>query len=188
MTRKQALHKALERITDETVIAKMNEIIDDMPFTWWSERTIFDAIDQFILDNGRTPKTRDFVKKCLPPHTVIKLRFGLTLKEFLNKYYPENKLCDSKIYSNKNREEWQAVFVEEYCKNKPTSGEEYNKNRAYGRPSWATVARLFNIVKWSEWLDFCAIPPHSKVHQQVATKKTVFAVTRTLSIVKTNEL
>ncbi|MCL2170173.1 MAG: hypothetical protein FWB74_09150 [Defluviitaleaceae bacterium] len=91
MTRKQALHKALEALTDETAKAKITEILDDMPFTGWSENTIFDTIDQFILDHGRTPTMTDFKKKGLPPHTVIKLRFGITLREFLDKHYPSQK-------------------------------------------------------------------------------------------------
>ena len=135
-------------------------MLSDLPLTSWTEKTIFDSINQFITDNGRTPTASDFRKKGLPPHPVIKLRFGKTLREFLDMYYPAKKLCDSKIYSNKSRDEWQDLFVSEYHKIKPGSAEEYNARRPPGSPSWATVARLFGITKWLNWLIHCDIVPY----------------------------
>ena len=160
MTRKQALHKALEVVTDEETKEKITEILSELPFTGWSEKTIFDTIDQFIIDHGRTPTVTDFKKKGMPPHPVIKLRFGKTLREFLDSHYPTQKLCESKIFSSKSREEWQELFIAEYHKIKPGSAEEYNTHRQKGSPSWATVARLFDITKWLDWLLFCDIVPY----------------------------
>jgi hypothetical protein len=157
MTRKQALHKALEVLTDETAKAKVMEILDDMPFTGWSERTIFDTIDQFIIDNGRIPTTTDFKKKGLPPHPVIKLRFGINLKAFLQQYYPMNKLCDSKIYYGRTKEEWKEGFIFDYINNKPRSAEEHNSTRTAGTPSWQTIAGMHGVVKWLEWIAFCKL-------------------------------
>jgi len=82
MTRKQALHKALETLTDKEAIDRINEILKEMPFTRWNELTVFDAIDQFVIDNGINPTASDFTAKGMPPHPVIKLRFGVTLGEF----------------------------------------------------------------------------------------------------------
>jgi hypothetical protein len=150
LTRKQALCKALEYIADEDTRQKIQEIMGDMPFTGWSERTIFDTIDQFILDNGRPPTTTDFKKKGLPPHTVITLRFGINLKEFLDKFYPAQEF-------------WKTDFIEQYHFIKPSSAEQYNKQRRGGTPSWPTVAGLFGITKWLEWLKFCEIAPKISV-------------------------
>jgi len=160
MTRKQALHKTLSIITDKELKDKLEEILDDIPFTGWSERTIFDTIDQFIIDNGRAPTTTDFKKKCLPPHPVIKLRFGITLKDFLNKYYPPDILCNSRIYYNKTRDAWKQLFISEYITNNPASAEDYNKKRPSNTPSWATVAKMFDVKKWLDWLEFCGIVPY----------------------------
>lgn len=160
MTRKQALYKALETITNKDVIEKINEILDDMPFTGWSKRTIFDTIDQFIIDNGRSPTTTDFKKKGLPPHPVIKLRFGISLKEFLEKYYSNNKKCNSKVYFSKTKEYWKENFIIQYHRVKPTSAEGYNRKRSESTPSWGTVAKLYNIDKWLDWLRFCNIIPY----------------------------
>ena len=165
MTRKQALHKALESVSDEAVRSKIREILEDIPFTNWTERTIFDTIDQFIIDNGRTPTVTDFKKKGLPPHPVIKLRFGMTLKEFLVKHYPQDRQCDSKIYYAKSREEWQEDFLEQFDVIKPYSAEVYNSKRCEGTPSWATVARLFGITKWLGWLSFCKVAPYAGVRE-----------------------
>ena len=160
MTRKQALCEILgmlESSENKELAKKISEIIDDMPFTGWSERTIFDTIDQFIIDNNRIPTGTDFKKKGLPPHPVIKLRFGINLKEFLNKYYPVKKLCDSKDYYHKTKEEWQEIFLNEYKTHKPHSGEEYNEKREKKTPTWATVAKMYKISKWLEWIEFCAV-------------------------------
>jgi hypothetical protein len=86
-------------------------MVQDLPLTGWTKKTIFDSIDQFIADYGRFPTAIDFKKKGLPPHPVIKLRFGVTLKDFLNMYYPTIKLCASNIYYNQTREYWQTFFI-----------------------------------------------------------------------------
>jgi len=161
MTRKQALHKALEILTDETTKAKIAEILDDMPFTGWSERTIFDTIDQFIIDHGHTPTVTDFKKKGLPPHPVIKLRFNMTLREFLDKHYPNQKLCSSKIYFTETKEHWQDLFLSDYHTNKPCSAEEHNAKRTSGTPSWQTIAKMFGVMKWVDWLNYCEIIPYA---------------------------
>ena len=184
MTRKQALHKALEVIMDEATKEKIAEILSDMPFTGWSEGTIFDTIDQFIIDHGRVPTTTDFKKKGLPPHPVIKLRFGKTLREFLETHYPTPKLCNSKIYGSKSREEWQEIFISEYHKVKPGSAEEYNSRRSSGLPSWATIAKQFGITKWLDWLLFCEIvpyirknaPPRGRAHPKPLKVISVMAI------------
>jgi len=172
MTRKQALHKALEALealatTEESTTSEVQNACDviramvtDLPLTGWTERTIFDSIDQFITDRGRTPTTSDFRKKCLPPHPVIKLRFGMTLREFLDAHYPVNKLCPSKVYFTETKEHWRDLFLTDYHNNKPCSAEEHNANRTNGTPSWQTTAKMFGVVKWVDWLNFCGIIPY----------------------------
>ena len=160
MTRKQALHIALRNISDEEAIKKINEILDDMPFTRWSEGTIFDTIDQFIIDHGRYPNVTDFKKKGLPPHPVIKLRFGISLKEFLNKFYPAK--CSSRIYFHKSREEWMINFQKQHQNIKPTSAKEYNMKRDPLTPTWGVASNLFGINRWLEWLEYCNATPYVK--------------------------
>ena len=179
MTRKQALHIALKVLTDDEAVRKINEILEDMPFTGWSERTIFDTIDQFILDNGRTPTATDFKKKGLPPHPVIKLRFGVTLKEFLLKYYPSPKLCNSRIYFYRTKEEWKTLFICDYIRIKPRSAEEYNNLRDEYLPSWATVAKMFGISKWLDWIKLCGLERHCTVISKPRGKVTLVVSSHT---------
>ncbi len=149
MTRKQALHMALEALTDEAAKAKINEIINDMPLTNWTKEAIFDSVEQFILDNGRTPTATDFKKKGLPPHTVIKHRFGVSLSEFLNMYYPREKpKVNSKVYGHKSAEEWLEVFKGEFERIQPRSAEEYDRKRMAGTPCWSVIAKYSKVNSW----------------------------------------
>ena len=152
MTRKQALHKALEILTDKEAIGKIQEILEELPFTNWSERTIFDTIDQFVLDNGRNPTATDFIPKGMPPHPVIKLRFGINLKEFLAKYYPQPE---------KNKEEYKRIFIEEYIRISPKGANEFNQKRGENIPTWGTFAKMLGFNKWLEWLTFCGLEKNS---------------------------
>jgi len=198
MTRKQALCMALEAlktlaVTEESTASETHAtntekdgstktevqaaceiiqgMIQDLPLTSWTEKTIFDSINQFTQDHGRTPTVSDFRKKGLPPHPVIKLRFGITLREFLNIYYPENKLCSSKIYFTETKEYWRDCFLADYHANKPCSAEEHNAKRTNGTPSWQTTAKMFSVLKWVAWLNFCNVIPY--VNKREYNRNTV---------------
>ena len=165
MTRKQALMRVYEMLgtyeqTEETgeIQAKLAEIMEEMPFASWSERTIFDTIDQWVLENGKVPNTRDLSRKGLPPVPVIRNRFKMQAREFLDKYYPApERLCNSNPYGYKTAEAWLDSFKQNYNKINPRSAEEYNKRRGEDEPSWYTVARLCGVNKWSELLELCGI-------------------------------
>jgi len=188
MTRKQALHSVIEILTDDDLKTKIAEILDDLPFTGWSEETIFDTLDQFVIDHGRNPTTTDFKKKGLPPHPVIKLRFGVTLKEFLAKHYPTVRHVNSQIYYNKPKEEWRTLFINQYHKQKPVSSVEYDKNRPQNTPSWYTVSRMFGITGWYAWLLFCDITPYVNTREppRCLTKKPALHVRSTFTLTDEN--
>ena len=182
MTRKQVLHRVLEIVTDEEIRVKIAEIIDELPLTGWSEKTIFDTINQFIVENGRAPSLTDFKSKGLPPHPVIKLRFGMTLREFMNTYYPKSNLCSSKIYRYKTKEEWKQIFLNEYFEKKPLSANEYNRIREVGTPSWATVAKMFGVTGWLKWLEFCEIAPCTMCRKQEKGNEKLVAISVTSEV------
>ena len=177
MTRKQALYKALETVADEAVKMKLWEILEDMPFGGWSEGAIFDAIDQFVADNGRVPHISDFRKRGLPPHTVIKLRFDMSLKEFLTGHYPSARLCPSRLYFHKTKEDWKGVFAGDYIKNRPGSAEGHNRARTKGTPSWQTISVMFGIRKWSEWLEFCGLEAYRNRAEKSRHSKSPLVLT-----------
>ena len=137
-------------------------MISDLPLTGWTESTIFDSINQFIHDHGRTPTASDFRKKGLPPHPVIKLRFGITLREFLDTHYPKE-----------TPQQWQNFFCKHYHEIKPTSAEEYNAKRQQGSPQWQYIAKMHGIMKWVDWLILCDIVPYvsERVHYRAPRPK-----------------
>ena len=176
MTRKQALEAAMGAINDPIAQEKIKEILEDMPFTQWSERTIFDTVDQFILDNGRSPTVREFDKRGMPPHPVIKNRFGITTREFLDKYYPTQRRCDSNLYYTKSKEEWLSFFMHSYNSLKPTSAEHYNKERPKGSPTWYVYAKLYGLSKWNELLEFAKLDRYKKGVKIIPKGKSIFNV------------
>jgi len=175
MTRKQSLkaalhilqkHEQTDYITE--ISKKLQALIEDLPITNWTQKTIFDTFEQFLIDNGRNATTTDMKKSGLPPHTVIKHRFGMDSKTFLDKYFPPK--CNSRMLGQKYREEWLKLFKNDYERIKPRSAEEYNKLRQFDLPTWGTVARLFGIGKWSEFQKFCELPIYDKKQRQAQPK------------------
>lgn len=67
MTRKEALKKAIE-ILSETIdiTALLQDIYDELPLIHWTDKSIRDTVEQFIIDNIRVPTATDFKKKVCP--------------------------------------------------------------------------------------------------------------------------
>lgn len=160
MTRKQALNKAIQIL--ETlpksqdymdIICLLNDIHDELPLIHWSDKSIVDTVEQFIVDNDRNPTTSDFKKKGMPPHTVIKQKYKITLAEWLKQNYPTQKPSynDLKVMYTKE-------FIEDYYKIKPKSQEEFNKNRSKGVKGWQTVAAYNNINSWRSLIKALDLP------------------------------
>lgn len=171
MTRKNALLKAI-CILRELAIPQLekDELIDalqlcfnELPFAKWSEKAIFDACDQFILDHGRGIGIKDFEMEGLPSHPTIKNRFGITAKEFRDKYYPIHKDITTKSpFCTKSKEEWKTLFINEFSRIQPTGQDDYNSRRNKTLPGWITLARMFNLKTWNQLLDFCNLKKHNE--------------------------
>jgi hypothetical protein len=185
MTRKQALQYAItvlnaQNIVNKGVILKIQDIMKEMPFCHWSKETIIDTLQQWAIENGRNPTCGD-LKKCnnLPPHSIIKLRFNMTAKQFLDKYFPqplEQEL--NSLYCEHPKEYWLNIFKSEYNRIKPSSSNNYNKLRNHQYPSWITTAKMYNLNKWSELLDLC------NIHINKSKKQTKFIVNHISNIEK----
>lgn len=153
MTRKQALIIALDYIKEQDVKDTIMQMIKSMPLHEWDKATIFDAISQFILDIGRVPTPKDFkYNKLLPKGATVQNRFNMPLNEFLKKYFPNGKQCDSNKYHNKTTDEWLAIFIAIYKKIKPHTAKDYNEQRDKNTPTWFVFARLLGLTKWNELL------------------------------------
>jgi len=150
----------------------------------WSKTAVFTAVNQFILDEGRVPITSDFRRRGMPYPPIIKLHFGLTVGEFLAQHYPGSKLCNSHFYYHKTREQWRDDFIEQYHANKPTTAAMYNQMRRSRTPAWVSVAGLFEITKWYDWLNFCDIEPYigKRAPERDKTKDPPIYLTREVNI------
>lgn len=162
MTRKQALTLAIAALSasgdNEEAVQVLHTLRDELPLNRWSDTAIRDSIEQFILDHGRPPTVSDFKKRGLPPHPVIKNKYGVTLSEWLRKNYPviNSSLKETRAAATKE-------FIQEYLRIRPNSAEDYNKNRTPGSACWYTIARYNQTRNWRSLLTKLELPVFSHV-------------------------
>lgn len=161
MTRKQAIYQAIQVLSafegKEKVITLLQDIYDEMPMIHWTDRSIRDTIEQFIVDNGRTPTASDFKKKGMPPHTVFKQKYKITLGEWLQQNYPTPAPTFEKLKAKYTKE-----FIDEYIRIKPTSEEDFNRRRKRNTKTWNTVAKYHNTKSWLSLLQTLSLPSYNK--------------------------
>lgn len=154
MTRKQALELAVQALAgNEEAVQVLHTMIDELPLNRWTEAAIRDSVEQFILDNGRPPMRTDFKKKCLPPHAVIKRRFGLTLQEWLDQNYPTEKTPLDELHAKATQE-----FIREYLRIQPVSAEDYNARRTHPSRGWYAIAKYNHTRRWRILLEKLNLP------------------------------
>lgn len=162
MTRKQAISLAIKALSEkegnEVTISLLQDIYNEMPLIHWSDKSIRDTVEQFIVDNGRNPTASDFRKKGMPPHPVIKQKYKATLSEWLAENYPKYILTFEELKSN-----YTSSFIKEYMCIKPTSGDDFNKRRSKQAKSWVTVAKYHNTSSWVQLLDKLSLQKYSRV-------------------------
>ena len=154
MTRKQALELAIRALADnEEAVQILHTIIDEFPLNRWTEDAIRDSVEQFILDHGRVPNTRDFKRRGLPPHTVIKNRFGVNLKEWLEQNYPTEKPPLDELHAKATED-----FIKEYLRIQPSSAEDFNARRSFRSRGWYTIAKYNHTRRWRILLEKLDLP------------------------------
>lgn len=160
MTRKQALNKAIEALSKKKeyaeVVGLLQDICDELPLIHWSDKSIRDTVDQFIVDSGRTPTVSDFRRKGMPPHPVIKQKYKITLGEWLEQNYPVHKVSREEL-----KEKYTKEFIAEYNSIKPKTQEEFNRVRSKGTKSWQTVASYHGVKSWRALLDKLSLSSYS---------------------------
>ena len=157
MTRKQALQRAITELAKSPEYAEdiriLQEISDELPLIHWSDSSIRDTVEQFILDNGRVPTASDFKKKGMPPHPVIKQKYKITLGEWLEKHYPVRKPTYEEL-----KEKYTQMFIEDYYRIKPKSQEEFNRGKRPETRGWQTVANYHHTKSWRNLLKKLDLP------------------------------
>ncbi len=163
MTRKQAISTAIQALSKEgsnqEAIQVLQTMSDELPLNRWSETAIYDSVEQFILDHGRVPNASDFKLRGLPPHPVIKNRFGITVQEWLAEHYPVEKPDPEVLRKNVT-----DPFITEYLRLKPCSGEKFDARRSTGIPCWFTVAQHNGTTRWRALLEKLDLPIYNNLH------------------------
>ncbi len=163
MTRKQAIMRVcealdgMEKYKEATAILK--DMSEELPLIHWSDKSIRDAVEQFIIDNGRVPTASDFRKKGMPPHTVIRQKYGITLAEWLFLNYPTDKASKSE-----ERKKNTYDFIKEYNRLKPVSQDDFNKRRSVHIKSWQTIASYHFLTSWQSLLKELCLERYTKIH------------------------
>ena len=161
MTRKQAIYQAIQALSKEKgheeAISSLRDIYEELPLIHWTDKSIRDTVEQFIIDNGRNPTASDFRKKGMPPHPVIKQKYKITLGEWLAQNYPTHAPRFEELKSKYTED-----FVNEYIRIKPTSEGDFDKRRNRNTKTWITVAKYNNTTTWRGLLNALSLPIYTK--------------------------
>ncbi len=161
MTRKEALQEAMDLIQKsrigkqrkQDILQKLAMCQQELPFAKWTQDAIFDACDQYILDHNRNLTTAAFLDKNLPSHPVIQNRFGMTAREFRDRYYPlKTTLSVHSKYRSASIKVWNEIFIREFHELRVTGMRDYNKRRDKNHPSSVTLVRHNHLTSWTELL------------------------------------
>ena len=136
------------------ITEKLQECVDALPFSEWTQACVFDACDQYMKDNQKTYlTTNDFKMKKLPSHSTIKNRFGITAKEFRDKYYPIPKEYKGALKSEETNESKINRFIERYNIMKPSGAGEYTKLKSSYDVGWVVCAKIVGAKNWTELIN-----------------------------------
>ena len=94
-----------------------------------------------------------FKKKCLPPHSVIKRRFEVTLQERLDQNYPTEKTPLDELHAQATED-----FIREYLRIQPVSAEDYNARRTHPSRGWYAIAKYNHTRRWRILLEKLNLP------------------------------
>lgn len=158
LTRSQALEQAIIILKSQKddyseITELLSEIKEEIAIKRWTDKSIHDAVEQFIADNGRIPKATDFRKSGMPPHTVIKNKYKKTLSEWLKENYPDKQ---------SNLKKYTEDFINDYMKIKPKSQYEFNKKRNTGTKTWQTIAGYYRLTSWTALIKNLDLPKYNK--------------------------
>ena len=162
MTRKQAITKAIQAVSksgleeSNDIIGLLQDIYDELPINHWTDKSIRDSVEQFIIDNGRNPTATDFKKRGMPPHPVIKQKYKVTLSEWLENNYPTQNLNFDEL-----KNEYTNAFVEDYLRIKPKSSDEFNRKKSADTKCWQTVAKYYDVKAWLPLIKALGLPHFS---------------------------
>ena len=175
MTRKQAITKAIAALhqTGENAeaIRLLQDLRDELPLIHWSDKSIRDTVEQFMLDNGRPPTVSDFKKAGMPPHMVVQNKYKMTLGEWLDQNYPTRKPTFDEL-----KAKYTKAFIKDYNRIKPRSQYEFSEKKRPDTRSWQTVATYYNTRSWRKLLSTLNLPLYNALHRERIPQKITVAI------------
>ena len=175
MTRKQAITKAIAALhqTGENAeaIRLLQDLRDELPLIHWSDKSIRDTVEQFMLDNGRPPTVSDFKKAGMPPHMVIQNKYKMTLGQWLDQNYPTRKPTFDEL-----KAKYTKAFIKDYNRIKPRSQYEFSEKKRPDTRSWQTVAAYYNTRSWRKLLSSLNLPLYNALHRERIPQKITVAI------------
>ena len=177
MTRKDALREAIHIVSNARIgkqrkagiIAGLELCRRELPFSHWSEEAIFDACDTWVSEYGAL-HMRAFASPQMPSHTAIRNRFGMTAREFRDKYYPMKGISTGSRYGKRGIAEWNGLFADEFHRIRCTGQRDYNRRRNHDLPTWNTMAGMNNCKTWNELLALLSLETYRKSHTKVEVR------------------
>lgn len=154
MTRKEALREAIHIVSNarigkrrkKEILSGLTLCLRELPFAHWTKEAVFDACDTWIQEHGAL-QLRAFASPLMPSHPTIKNRFGMTAREFRDRYYPMDRAAGSP-YGAHGVDEWNRAFQEEFQNMRCTGQADYNRRRDRALPTWNTVAAMNGVKTW----------------------------------------
>lgn len=174
MTRKDALREAIHIVSNAhigkqrkaNIIAGLELCQRELPFSHWSKEAIFDACDTWVQEHGEL-HMQAFVSPLMPSHPAIKNRFGMTAREFRDKYYPMKDVSTRSPYCKRTVKEWNELFAAEFTQLKCTGQDDYNRRRNRALPTWNTMAAMNKCKTWRQLLSELSLSTYPKSRPEV---------------------
>ena len=168
MTRREALEEAAEIVAKarigkrrkEEILAGLALCREELPFAHWSEAAVFDACDTWVREHGSLP-LRAFSSPQMPSCSTVKNRFGMTAREFRDRYYPLEGRAGSR-YGQRGAGEWNRLFQEDFRRIRCTGQADYNRRRDRALPTWNTLAGMNGLRTWGALLERMGLVPYPK--------------------------
>ena len=171
MTRKQALIQAIRILSqndsNNQIIEKLEDIVDEYPSFTWTNKSILDTIENYALEhNGVLPHSKELTtENGLPSNTVITNKFGFTsMSDFFRTYFPLFKRKDKHInspYKYKGDDYYLETFIENYTRIQKLLNIQnmnlrtYNQYKENNTPHSYTIIKNCGCKTWEELLVLC---------------------------------
>lgn len=177
MTRKEALREAMQIVSNARIgkqrkadiLAGLELCQRELPFAHWTREAVFDACDTWVKEHG-TLSLRAFTSPLMPSHPTIKNRFGMTARQFRDRYYPLDGAPARSPYGGRGVEEWNGRFRVDFHAMGCTGQADYNRRRNRELPTWNTVAVMNGVKSWRQLLGKLGLSTYEKAGSRPEVK------------------